>query len=1113
MARLPSGPVLAAQGSAFAQALREVPPVAGPPAALPSVSPAICRHPLDGGGAGSAGAAAITTGLPAGDPANRRLHIYLPYWSHWTYAPFAQHCTARDVLMAERYEMSLPGGALTRLDPMAGHQAQITRRIRADIPGMKMLPVLSLSYDPASSAPVDPAATAERLAAAAKADGAAGLCIAPNGFGDAGAGLLDRMLRALSGALKARGLTRCLISAAEDGLWQQPALVAGYDKIVVQAFRTPSTPEPLAPQGWFAAQARALAAAVPPSKLVLALGSFAMDWKAGAPEGEEIPYAEAMRRAARRAAVVHFDPASGNATLDYSDADGAPHRIWMLDAATAFNQLTIAARLGISGIALWPLGEEDPGIWPLLAAPMPLPVEALSSVQLTDYVGYEGQGPFQVVASPMRPGTRQVTLDPCTGLITAARYTVPPRPYTILRFGRADPKKIALTFDDGPDPNYTPKILDELLAAKAPGAFFMVGEAMLGAPGVVARAAQEGFEIGSHTFLHGKFEHLTPLRGGLELNAVQRLLVAQTGRGTMLFRFPYEDGMGPRTTADARSMSLLAQKGYITVLGQIDSSDWKPSTPQQIVDRVFAQLKDIGGNVILLHDGGGNRAATVAAVPLLIHRLRAEGYQLVSLPEMLGMSRDALMPRETGPRTLFEQITFGFVTQFWSGLNWIFWGAILLGPVRMTVFAALALTRRRRPSYRSYRPSVAVAIPAYNEEAVIVKTVRSVLASDYPGLEVIVVDDGSADATYSRVTEAYPPGGPVTVVRQANGGKSRALGTAYGLVRAEIVVAIDSDTLLAPDAIGKLVEPFHDPRVGAVAGNVKVGNRDRLLTRFQAVEYITAQNIDRRAAEVYGGVMVVPGAIGAWRASAVRAVGLYSSDTLTEDADLTVALQRAGYRIACRTDAFSYTEAPEDVKAFLAQRLRWTLGMMQVGWKHRGAIRELRPVGLISLIDLLVFGVLLGLLAPVADLVFLNVALRYVVDLVVGRGGPAQPYPAMVMASYLVLPLADLAVAALAFRMERRETYRLLLLVPIQRFCYRQLLYFTVYRAVLRSISGQLASWGKLVRLGTVQLPGREEEARPDAAPVGPVLPAQAIAVPVHAAAPARRRKEATPAS
>lgn len=1069
VAKLPGAAVIDAQAGLQAKVF---PPAAAPslpaPATVGLTTQGICTD-------GTAPPPPAAAGMP---PA---VHIYLPYWAEWTYASFSRNCGAGDVLLAERFAVTLPDPALQHLSLDGDQQTQIAQRLKTDLGGVKVLPVLTftLSLDVAQDEAFlqdagAEARLADEIATAAAEGGYDGICIAPTNYPDEVLGGLRNFLIRVARAARAGGHQACLISPGEAPFWHDATVVAAFDKVMIQAFQDPWMAAPLAPQDWFETLAHAAVAAVPRDKLVLLLGSFAKDWQADKPDGERIAFAEAMVRAAMHSARPAFDADSLNDALDYTDDSGATHRIWFLDAASFFNQTTVAKRLGITNLGVWSLGYEDPDIWPLLRAPDPLPLSALAPIDLADYVGYEGGGSFQVLAQSIREGHRDLGLDPCTGLISHESYLRLPTPYTIERFGKTQPKTLALTFDDGPDPVFTPKILDVLKRENVPAAFFMVGSNMLRAPGIVQRVVDEGQEVGSHTFFHDQFERLPDLRQRLDLNAVQRLLVALTGRGTVLFRFPYGRGDGPLTDEEARPMVILKAQGYLAVGSEIDAPDWAGLTAPQIVDFIRSALKEDGGTVIVMHDSGGDRSATVAALPTLIDGLRRDGYSFVSLSDLLGVSRDALMPPEAGPRSLFETVSFGFLARFWSGLAWVFWVVIFLGLARTLSVVTMALLRRPvAQNDPAFAPSVAVVIPAYNEEDIVLRTIASVLASDYPRLQVIVVDDGSTDHTFQRVREAYPPGGAVLLIHEPNMGKAKAMDTAYDVIRAEIVVGIDGDTLLSPDAIRKLVSAFQDPRVGAVAGNVKVGNRHRLLARLQALEYITAQNVDRRAAEFYDGIMVVPGAIGAWRARAVRAAQLYSTDTLAEDADLTLAVHRAGYRIAYREDAFSYTEAPETIRAFMKQRLRWTLGMMQAAWKHRRAIREGRAVGLISILDLAVFGVILGLLAPLADLVFLHSLANMVAAAISGGNQPSLAYPALVVASYLVLPLADLGTAVLAFRFERHEDPLLLLMVPFQRFFYRQLLYVTVYRAVLRSISGRLASWGKLKRLGTVHLPGR----------------------------------------
>ena len=225
---------------------------------------------------------------------------------------------------------------------------------------------------------------------------------------------------------------------------------------------------------------------------------------------------------------------------------------------------------------------------------------------------------------------------------------------------------------------------------------------------------------------------------------------------------------------------------------------------------------------------------------------------------------------------------------------------LLIGALAM--LRSLAAARIGTPAeVEAYRPEVAVLIPAYNEEKVIERTVRAALDSDYPNLRVIVIDDGSNDARWKLRAQRFQQeeaAGRVLMLTKPNSGKAEALN--FGLEHLdgeEIFVGIDADTVIAPDAISLLVPHFLDPKVGAIAGNAKVGNRVNLWTRWQALEYITSQNFERRALNTLGAVSVVPGAIGAWRVSAVREAGGYHTDTVAEDADLTMALLRRGYRV------------------------------------------------------------------------------------------------------------------------------------------------------------------------------------------------------------------------
>ena len=330
-----------------------------------------------------------------------------------------------------------------------------------------------------------------------------------------------------------------------------------------------------------------------------------------------------------------------------------------------------------------------------------------------------------------------------------------------------------------------------------------------------------------------------------------------------------------------------------------------------------------------------------------------------------------------------------------------------------------------------------------------------------------MVDDGSTDGT-RRIVEAHYAGHPqVRLLSQTNQGKWQALNTAYDAIDTEVAVCVDADTRIARNAIRELVQPFADSKVGAVAGTVVVGNRTNLLTRMQAMEYISAQQVVRRAQEHLNGILVVPGAIGAWRVEAVKNdLGYYSNETLTEDADLTILMRRGGYRVAYAEKALAYTEAPADLRAFMKQRMRWSLGNLQALWKHRSAFVEFGSMRRFTILDMILFGYLLPLVAPIMDVLFLFFAGWLATAALNGSDLSELNLPLYAVIAFVAVPLMDLVVAWTALRYDSREPMRLLFVVPLMNFFYRQLLYITVYRVLWSALTGRLAGWNKLRRLG-----------------------------------------------
>jgi len=413
---------------------------------------------------------------------------------------------------------------------------------------------------------------------------------------------------------------------------------------------------------------------------------------------------------------------------------------------------------------------------------------------------------------------------------------------------------------------------------------------------------------------------------------------------------------------------------------------------------------------------------------------------------------------------------------------WLFLIAVVVGAIRLVVIIMLATYQRyhRRKPEPHYTPSVTIIVPAYKEERVIAATIRSLLRQVYGGeLEVVVVDDGSPDDTYGVVMREFGGDPRVTAYRKENGGKASALNFGIAHARGEIIVCLDADTQFTPTPVARLVAPLHDPKVGAVAGNAKVGNRHNMVTRWQALEYVTSQNLERRAFAVLNAITIVPGAVGAWRKSYVQAVGGFSDDTLAEDQDLTIAVRRAGHVIAYADQAVAYTEAPDTLRGLAKQRFRWSFGTLQCTWKHRDAF--FRPkygsLGFVGLPNVFLFQLLLPAISPVADLMFLwsiaSVWFNARVHTVDGRLAYALPNLEQVLSYYAVFLLVDWLAAVIAFLMEGDEDKSLTWSIFVQRFAYRQVMYWVVVRSFAAALSGRLQGWGKLERKATVSLPER----------------------------------------
>ncbi len=874
----------------------------------------------------------------------------------------------------------------------------------------------------------------------------------------------------------------------DDEHYQFEQLAQNSDYLILMAYDENASDNPAGPiasQEWFVENLQRRLKHVPAEKLVVGIGSYGYDWTHGKTHAEELSFQDTLRFAEGSDDEIELDETSGNPKFDYVDDNNIKHHVWFLDAVTAFNQVKAASRLGPHGFALWRLGSEDPGIWQVLNIPGSLDADIATKLQTLSFgydLDYEGKGEILRVVGTPEDGERTVNYDQDVGLLTDDEVKKFPRGYVIQRWGFDKNHAIALTFDDGPDPQYTPKILDILRDKHVHATFFIIGTNGESNPKLIDRIDAEGHDIGNHTYTHPNIADVSEKRTTLELNATERLLESRIGRRSLLFRPPYAEDVEPETPDQVRPLVFTSSLGYYSVGMQIDPDDWRRPPANEIIKRVLEQAASGEGNVVLLHDAGGDRSATVAALPTLIDALRDKGYRLVTISDLLHaqrpeVTRDSVMPEVKENKIdvglWLEAYGFVLINNIGRLLRGLFILGISFGVMRFAIIMTLALFRRRHIVTQTTvdLPRVSVVVPAYNEERLIVRTVETLLGSQGVEIEIIVVDDGSTDHTAERVLEKFSANSRVRFIRQENSGKAEALNTGIAAAREEIIVALDADTIFMRDTIAKLAAHFTDPKIGAVAGNAKVGNRLNLLTRWQALEYVTSQNLDRRAFEKLNCITVVPGAVGAWRRSAVVEAGGFLSNTLAEDADLTMRMVRNGYRIVYEPDAHAYTEAPQTFRAFVNQRFRWMYGTLQACWKHREILfrRKGGTLGFIALPNVIIFQILFPLISPVMDFTMLWTTIEALINY--------SQHPSSGMSSafwhsvyyYALFLSLDTITALIAYLFEPDEEWRLLPWLLLQRFCYRQLMYYVAIRSFVAALRGPDVSWGKIQRYGSVR--------------------------------------------
>ena len=923
-----------------------------------------------------------------------------------------------------------------------------------------------------------------------------------------------QFIRELYGALHQRNLRLYINTVVGSEDEELRTVAANSDGIILMNYdehEVTSAPGPVASQEWFVANLQRVLKLIPREKLICAVGNYGYDWTLSMPDEkqkgkkgkkfrpeilntEDLSVTEAWQRASDADADLDLNYDSLNPHFEYIDEDNHQrHVVWFLDGVTLLNEMRAARQLGLQTFALWRLGEEDNSLWSIWDHPSsPNALQELGMVQPGHDVDTEGDGDILRITSMPQSGHRSVTVDtdetdPRKKLIVDEQMDVYPRTYTLQQYGY-HPNQVALSFDDGPDPKWTPKILEILRQKGVKATFMMIGDQALEYVGLMKRIYQEGHEIGNHTYTHPDISGISGRQLTLETKLTERLYASKLGIQPLYFRPPYDIDEEPDTDDQAAPVEQLQRAGYTIIGNKIDTDDWNEhprKTPDEIVNSVLDQLETMKtkpqfrGSIILMHDGGGDRSATVAALPQLIDALRAHGYQIVPVSALMGKTRDDVMPRLTfwqRMRTLPDSIAFSSLAIIGKSIAYIFLFGNILMSARLLMVGILAIIDRLgkplRAANPAYNPRVAVLVPAFKEETVIVRTIRSVLNSDYKNLHVIVIDDGSPDRTAEVAREAYKKeieSGLVQVLVKPNGGKAAALNYALERIDEEIYVGIDADTLIATDAISKLIPHFEDERIGAMAGNAKVGNRVNLWTRWQALEYITSQNFERRALDLLHVVTVVPGAIGAWRTKAVMAAGGYPLNTVAEDADLTMNLLEHGYRVDYEDRALAFTEAPIDMSGLMRQRFRWSFGTLQAIWKHRAAFARNKAMGLFALPNILIFQMLLPLVSPFIDLMFVAGVVNFFIDRYYHPEAASSANLMKLVAYFMTFLVIDFITSSVAFSLERKHPANkgdgwLLFHIWLQRFAYRQVFSIVLFKTIKRAVDGKSFNWDKIQR-------------------------------------------------
>jgi cellulose synthase/poly-beta-1,6-N-acetylglucosamine synthase-like glycosyltransferase/peptidoglycan/xylan/chitin deacetylase (PgdA/CDA1 family)/uncharacterized protein YxeA len=654
----------------------------------------------------------------------------------------------------------------------------------------------------------------------------------------------------------------------------------------------------------------------------------------------------------------------------------------------------------------------------------------------------------------------------------------------LINYSGIKDKSIAITFDDGPDPVITPKILSILKNKNVTATFYVVGSRAAKYPELIKQIISEGHIIGNHSYSHSPLSNLEEKALIEEIKQTQEVIKQITGEYPKLIRTPFNDSPYHAKEGDIRIIKTAQNMGLTVSEFDTDPNDWRFDRTQ---DELFLLATQNPKSQLLLHDIGKieEKEALLIALPKILDYYKNNNYNVVSSYLLANINQNNIASKPFWDISSYltpdfilnkTKSSIDVVILFFSITSFI-----LLMFIRLFW---LVKVNKNSPKYvDDYYPHVSIIIPGYNEESVCVQTVESLINQKYPNYEIIYVDDGSKDRSYEILKIKYILNPRVKIFKKINGGKASALNYGISKSKNDIVIMVDADTQFKKDSIKNLVKHFQNPKIGAVAGNVQVGNdyftqkangaknpKFNLLTIFQRLEYITSQNFFREAFELVNIITIVSGAIGAYRKQAVMEVGGVSTDTLAEDGNLSFDVLAKGWKIVYERNAISLTEAPENLHALYKQRVRWAFGNIQVLWKNRNIMLN-RKFGWLGFLAMpFAWNCFIGLIiGPFVSLLTVSYASYDVV--VNGQMTADSKLILTAIFWYTIFMLVELTVVSVSvWRDPSTSKFRLIPFFFIYTFLFPFFLFIVSISVIIKIFKGTPQGWGHLKRTANVFL-------------------------------------------